>query len=872
MINPDKLTYKTQEALQKSLQLAQEKNHQAVNVAHLLLSLIAQEDSLAVSILKKFDISVAELESQLKKELAKNPEVIGAAGQLYLADELNQVIQQADKEAGKMKDDYISTEHLFLAIFEVKSEVQSILKLLGISYDQVLQSLKEIRGGQKVTDQDAESKYQALEKYSQNLTHLARQGKLDPVIGRDQEIRRVMQVLSRRTKNNPVLIGEPGTGKTAIAEGLAQRIVAGDVPETLKNKEVVSLDIGSLLAGSKYRGEFEDRLKAVLKEIENAAGNIILFIDELHAIVGAGAAEGSVDASNMLKPALAKGQLHAIGATTIKEYQKYIEKDAALERRFQPVFIGEPSTEDTISILRGIKEKYELHHGVRITDGALIAAVNLSQRYISDRFLPDKAIDLVDEATSAIRMEIDSLPEELDQLKRKQTQLEIEREALKREKDKAAKERLNILNKELADLNEKVNSIEAHWKNEKSLITQSREIKEKIDGFKIEAERFEREGSLEKVAEIQYGKIPELQKKLKSIEKKLDLAQKDKQILKEEVTEEDIANVVSRWTGIPVNKMLETESQKLAHLEDELQKRVIGQNQAVIAVSKAVRRARSGIAEEGKPIGSFIFLGPTGVGKTELAKTLAVSMFDSEDAMVRLDMSEYMEQHSVAKLIGSPPGYIGYDEGGQLTEAIRRRPYSVILLDEIEKAHPDVFNMLLQILDDGRLTDAKGRVVNFKNAIIIMTSNIGSQEIQEIKESGLEAYLPLAEKNQRIIDIKEKVLSMVKSYFKPEFLNRIDEIVMFNSLSQDNLKGIVKIQLSQLKERLAKKGIKIEFTKSLEEYLAKEGYDPSYGARPLKRVIQNQILDELAMKIIEGKTKQGEKVKVDIKGGKVVFV
>ncbi|MBU1130603.1 ATP-dependent chaperone ClpB [Patescibacteria group bacterium] len=856
-MNPDKLTHKTQEALQKALQLAQSKNHQAVDVAHLLLSMIGQADSLIVSILKKLDISATQLESQLKDELNKIPEVAGASSQMYLTDELNKVLAQANKEAGKMKDEYISAEHLLLAILEVKSKAQDIFKSQKVSYDQVLKSLAEVRGGQKVTDQDAESKYQALEKYSQNLTHLARQGKLDPVIGRDQEIRRVMQVLSRRTKNNPVLIGEPGTGKTAIAEGLAQRIVAGDVPETLKNKELVSLDIGSLLAGSKYRGEFEDRLKAVLREIENAAGNIILFIDELHTIVGAGGAEGAVDASNMLKPALARGTLHAIGATTLKEYQKYIEKDAALERRFQPVYIGEPSAEDTISILRGLKEKYELHHGVRITDSALISAVNLSQRYIADRFLPDKAIDLMDEATSAIRMEIDSLPEELDQLKRKQTQLEIEKEALKKETDKASKERLKILNKELADLNEKVNSIEAHWKNEKNIIAQSREIKEKIDGLRIEAEKFEREGALDKVAEIQYGKVPELEKKLKSISKKLEDIQKDKQILKEEVTEEDIANVVGRWTGIPVSKMLETESQKLAHLEDELKKRVIGQDPAVIAVSKAVRRSRAGIAEEGKPIGSFIFLGPTGVGKTELAKTLAESMFDSEDALVRLDMSEYMEQHSVAKLIGSPPGYIGYEEGGQLTEIVRRRPYSVILLDEIEKAHPDVFNMLLQILDDGRLTDAKGRVVNFKNTIIIMTSNLGSQIIQE-HTSDLDK-------------VKNQIMDIVKSNFKPEFLNRVDETVIFNTLSQNNFKDIIDIQLNQVKNRLAKKNIKVEFTKALEEYLANEGYEPSFGARPLKRVIQNQILDELALQIIEGKVKEGDKINVDVKGGKVVF-
>ncbi len=858
MISPDKLTYKTQEALQRAWQLAQEKNQQQINVVHLLLALIEQVDSLIVTLLKKLDISVTELEHQVKEAIAKIPEVLGATGQLYLTDELNQVLNQADVEAGKMKDEYISTEHLLLAILEVKSNVQSLLKSFDITYDKILKVLAEVRGSQRVLDQDAESKYQSLEKYAQNLTHLARLGKLDPVIGRDQEIRRVMQVLSRRTKNNPVLIGEAGTGKTAIVEGLAQRIVAGDVPETLKNKEIVALDIGALLAGSKYRGEFEDRLKAVLKEIENAAGRIILFIDELHTIVGAGAAEGAIDASNMLKPALARGTLHAIGATTLKEYQKYIEKDAALERRFQPILVGEPSVEDTIAILRGLKEKYELHHGVKIIDSALISAVNLSQRYIADRFLPDKAIDLVDEATAAVKMAIESLPEELDQLKRKQVQLEIEKEALKKDKDIAAQERLKSLEKELANLKEQSHSLEAHWKNEKELIHESQKIKEEVDSLKIQAEKFEREGSLDKVAEIQYGKIPDLTKKLNSISKKLNDLQKDKQILKEEVTEEDIANVVSRWTGIPVTKMLETESQKLAHLEDELKKRVVGQNEAVIAVSKAVRRSRAGISEENRPIGSFIFLGPTGVGKTELAKALAESLFNSEEALVRLDMSEYLEPHSVAKLIGSPPGYIGYEEGGQLTESIRRRPYSVILLDEIEKAHFDVFNILLQILDDGRLTDAKGRTVNFKNTIIIMTSNLGSQIIQENSQNLNES-------------VKRQVNDIVKSYFKPEFLNRVDEIIMFNVLSQENLKEIVKIQLKKVNERLIQKNIKIEFSQSVKDYLIKEGYDPNYGARPLKRVIQNQILDELAMKIIEGKIKAGEKVKVEVNKGRIVI-
>jgi ATP-dependent Clp protease ATP-binding subunit ClpB len=862
-MNPNHLTTKSAEAIQGAIQLAGQLNHQAIQPLHLLLVLTKQQDGLIPSLLQKLGENPGDISRQIQNTLTSLPTVTGGA-EGYASQEFKKVLDQAESEAAKWNDEYISTEHLFLALLDQPT----VRKVITVDKKTVETALKELRGNQRVTDQDPEGKYQALEKYTQDFTQLARQGKIDPVIGRDEEIRRVMQILSRRTKNNPVLVGEPGTGKTAIVEGLAKKIIDGDVPETLRNKKLLSLDMGALIAGSKYRGEFEDRLKAVIKEIEGSDGAIILFIDELHTIVGAGAQEGSTDAGNLLKPALARGQLRTIGATTLKEYRKYIEKDAALERRFQPVMVEEPSPEDAISILRGIKEKYEAHHGVRIRDNAIVAAVTLSNRYISDRFLPDKAIDLMDEAASVLRIEIDSKPTKLDQLERKIRQLEIEREALKKDvavgeksgtatttSDNATKNRLSEIDKELSELKEENRELELHWQNEKKLLEEIRQSSMEIDRAREEAIQAERNLDLQKVAEINYGKIPELQKKIKDSQTKLAEVQKSNPILKEEVTEEDIALVVSRWTGIPVTKMLASEIQKLAAMEAELGKRVVSQDEAIKAVANAVRRSRAGIQEEGKPIGSFIFLGPTGVGKTELAKALAQSLFNDEKLMVRIDMSEYMEKHSVARLIGSPPGYVGYEEGGQLTEAVRRHPYTVLLFDEIEKAHHEVFNVLLQILDDGRLTDSKGRTVDFKNTVIIMTSNLGSEAIAE---------------NAGNRDKQEQeVNKLLRQQFRPEFLNRIDDIIIFQPLSEKDIAEIVKRQIMIMSDRLTKKNISIELGKSMIDHITKEGYDPIFGARPLKRLIQRDILDELSLQLIEGKIKEGDQVFVEYKNGKV---
>ena len=844
----DKCTVKAQEAIESAVALAEQHNHQNVETEHLLAALIEQADGVARPMLGKAGANVDAILAETHAAIKKFPQVSGFT-QKYYSNRLSEVFNKAQKEADKLKDEYISTEHLLLAISEDKQgEAGKILRVHGVNRDSLMKVVEGMRAGARVTSQNAEESYQALSKYSRDLTELARNGKLDPVIGRDDEIRRTIQVLSRRTKNNPVLIGEPGVGKTAIVEGLAQRIISGDVPETLRNKRLVGLDLGAMLAGAKYRGEFEERLKAVLREIEKAQGQIIVFIDELHTLVGAGGAEGAVDASNMLKPALARGELRCVGATTLNEYQKYIEKDKALERRFQQVYVGEPTVEDTIAILRGLKDRYETHHGVRIKDAAIVAAATLSNRYITDRFLPDKAIDLIDEAASKLRIEIDSLPTEIDEVEREIIQREIERQALLREDDPLSRERLARVEKEIADLKEQSGAMKAKWQSEKEAIEHIRSAKEQIEQLKVQAEQFERAGDYGKVAEIRYGQITELQKQLDADGLKLAELQKTGRTLKEEVTEEDVAEVVAKWTGVPISKMLEGEMQKLVRMEENLARRVVGQDDALEVVANAVRRARAGLQDPKRPIGSFIFLGPTGVGKTETARALAEFLFDDEHAMVRLDMSEFMEKHSVSRLIGAPPGYVGYDEGGYLTEAVRRRPYSVVLFDEIEKAHPDVFNILLQILDDGRLTDGKGRTVDFKNTVIIMTSNLGSREIQEHETD---------DKTMRT-----EVMDRLRQAFKPEFLNRIDDIIIFKRLGIEQLRQIIKIQLEALRRMLEERKIALVLDPSAEDLVAQEGFDPVYGARPLKRAIQSLIQNPLAMKLLSGEIKPGETVQV----------
>lgn len=856
----NKFTIKAQEALARSQEIAAEHNQPEIGPLHLLASLISQEESAVSAILEKLEINKDLLKKEVMEEISRLPKVVlGGMPQVYLTQEMAQILERSGREAFNLKDEYISCEHLFLALAEVKSKASEILGRFNLSRDKILAIFSEVRGAQRITDETPETKYRVLEKYARNLTDLARAKKLDPVIGRDNEILRVMQILSRRTKNNPVLIGEPGVGKTAIVEGLAERIASGDVPESLKNKEIIGLDLGALVAGTRFRGEFEDRLKAVLREIQAAQGRIILFIDELHTLVGAGAAEGAIDASNMLKPALARGELHAIGATTLKEYQRHIEKDPALERRFQPVYVEEPSPEDAVAILRGLKEKYEVHHGIKITDSAIKAAVDLSRRYVSDRFLPDKAVDLIDEAASAMRMEIDSMPAELDRARREILKLEIQKEALKKEKDKKSLQELKKVNKRLADLKEKNNSAFMEWQEEKETVARIHDLKKKIESLKESAEIAERQADLERVAKIRYGEIPAAEKSLRAEEKHLASVQKSRRFLKEEIGEEDIAKVVSRWTGIPTSKILEEEARKLSRAEEVLSQRVVGQEEAISIVASALRRARVGIAEEDKPIGSFIFLGPTGVGKTELARALAEFMFNDENAIIRLDMSEYMEKHAVARLIGSPPGYVGFEEGGQLTEIIRRRPYSIVLFDEIEKAHPEVFNILLQILDNGRLTDGKGRVVNFKNTIIIMTSNIGGEYIRQIEQLGF-VDESQEDKTAKEEGLKEKIMESLKNYFKPEFLNRIDDIIIFKTLSEKDIAKIVDLQLARLSRRLTNRRIEIKTDESARRILVREGYDPHFGARPLKRVIQRRILDPLANLIIEKKIKEGQKI------------
>ena len=866
-MNLDKFTIKAQEALGEAQQLVISLGQQQLEPEHVLKVMVEDSEGIIPVILKKLGVDPRDVSAQLDLALDKFPKVQGTPGQVYASPKFNQMLNVALSEAKKLQDEYVSTEHLLLAILEVKeTEAYRILSTFNVTQELVLKALQEIRGKQRVTDQNPEGKYMALERYTRDLTRLAREGKLDPVIGRDEEIRRVLQVLSRRTKNNPVLIGDPGVGKTAIVEGIAQRIVNGDVPDLLKDKRIVALDMGALVAGAKFRGEFEERLKAVLKEIQESEGQIITFIDEIHTLVGAGAAEGAMDASNMLKPALARGELRCIGATTIDEYRKHIEKDPALERRFQPILVDEPSVEDTISILRGLKEKYEVHHGVKITDAAIVAAATLSHRYITDRRLPDKAIDLIDEAASRLRIEIDSMPEELDEIERRIKQLEIEKVALSKEKDKAARERLKRIEEELANLQEERNQLRAHWMMEKETIQQIRATKKEIDQLRIEMEQAERQGDLNRVAEIKYGRIPELERRVQELTQKLQEIQKDRKMLKEEVDEEDIAEIVSRWTGIPVSRMLESEREKLLKIEERLAKRVIGQEDAIRAVANAIRRSRAGLADKNRPIGSFIFLGPTGVGKTELARALAEFLFDDENAMIRIDMSEYMERHSVSRLIGAPPGYVGYEEGGQLTEAVRRKPYSVILLDEIEKAHPEVFNILLQVLDDGRLTDNKGRTVNFKNTIIIMTSNIGAPLI-------LEKSQRITEHNREEIfrEIQQEVMGLLRQQLRPEFLNRVDEIIVFHSLMKEHIKKIVDLQVERIREQLKDQGLDIELTEAAKDYMAEIGYDPSFGARPLKRVMQREIVDKLAYEILAGRFHAGQIIQVDYREGQIVF-